>query len=261
MVYQKEGTMKRRQRVWAVLAVLAAGNTVFARVITTPRAAFRHVYALTQNGRVTVQNLYGNVTITAWDREAVLVEAIKHSSDPRRIDDARIVVEPAGDSLSIRTEYTGSDADHPAAVEYRLTVPRSVHLENVVLTNGQLSLTGLSGPVKASAINGGIHAWKLGGQADLSTVNGQVEADFEHTDRANPIVLSSVNGRIHLTLPSGSGASLEAVNRSGGIASDMGRVARTGSGERLIVKGNGPQIRLHNVNGGIWIRSSEAART
>ena len=249
--------MVRRQSIWAVLAALAAGNTMSASVVRTPRTEFRHLYALSPNGSVTIRNPYGNVSITAWDRDAVLVEAVKHSADPRRLEDARIVVEPAGDSLSIRTQYADSDADHPTSVEYRLPVPRRIHLASVLLTNGRLWLNGLSGPVKASAVNGDIHAWQLGGQAELSTINGQVEADFERTSPANPIFLSSVNGRIHLTIPPGSGASLEARNLSGGIASDVGRVARTGAGHRLIVKGNGPQIRLHNVNGGISIRSTE----
>lgn len=249
--------MGRRQRIYAVLVALAAANTMSARVIGTPRAVFRHLYALHRNGRVTVQNLYGNVSITGWDRDEVLVEAIRHSADPRHTADARIVVEPTVDSLSIRTQYAGYDAQHPTSVEYRLTVPRRIHLEGVLLTNGQLSLNGLSGPVKALAINGDIHALKLGGQADLSTVNGRVEADFERISPSNPILLSSVNGSIDLTIPPGSGASLEAQNLSGGIASDVGRVARTDSGHRLLVKGTGPRIRLHNVNGGISIRSTE----
>jgi DUF4097 and DUF4098 domain-containing protein YvlB len=250
-----------RQRIWAVFAAVAAANTMFATVITAPHGAFRHVYALHRNGRVTIQNLYGNVTITAWDRDAVLVEAIKHSSDPRHLDDARIVVEPTADSLSIRTQYAGSDAEHPTSVEYRLTVPRRVHLESVALTNGQLSIDGLAGPVKASAINGDIHALKLGGQAELSTVNGRVEANFNRTSPANSISLSSVNGAIDLTIPRGSGASVEAQNRSGGIASDVGLVWRTDAGHRLIIRGSGPRIRLHNVNGGISIRSAERACT
>jgi len=253
--------MFKRQRIWAVLVALAAGNTMSASVITTPRTAFRHLYALSQNGRVTIQNLYGNVTVTAWDRDAVLVEAIKHSTDPRRMEDAHIVVEPTADSLSIRTQYAGADAEHPTSVEYRITVPRRIHLDNVVLTNGQLSLNGLAGPVKASAVNGDIRALKLGGQVDLSTVNGRVEADFERTSPKHPIYLSSVNGPIHLTIPPGSSANLEARNLSGGIASDVGRVARTESGHHLVVKGTGPQIRLHNVNGGISIRSTEHSCT
>jgi DUF4097 and DUF4098 domain-containing protein YvlB len=249
--------MGKRQTMWAVLAAVAAANTLSATVMSAPHAAFRHIYALHQDARLTVENLYGNVTITAWDRDAVLVEAIKHSDDPRHVDDARIVVEPTADSLFIHTLYNGSDAEHPTSVEYRITVPRHIHLDNVALTNGHLSLDGLAGPVKASAVNGNIHALKLGGQAELSTINGRVEASFNHTSSANSISLSSINGAIDLAIPSGSDASLEANNRSGGIASDMGRPARTDSGHRLIVRGAGPRIRLHNINGGISIRSNE----
>jgi DUF4097 and DUF4098 domain-containing protein YvlB len=249
--------MVRRQRVWAVLAALAAGNILSASVIGTQQIEFRHLYALSHNGRVAIQNLYGNVSITAWDRDEVLVEAIKRSTGPQGLEDARIVVEPTADSLSISTQYAGSDAEHPTSVEYRITVPRGANLENVTLTNGALWLNGLSGPVKASAVNGDIRALKLGGQVELSTINGSVEADFERTSRANPISLSSVNGPIYLTLPSGSGASLEAHNLSGGIASDVGRVAHTPEGHRLTVKGNGAQIRVRSVNGGISIRSTE----
>ena len=129
------------------------------------------------------------------------------------------------------------------------------------MTNGQLSLDGLSGAVRASAINGDIRALKLSGQAELSTVNGRVEAAFAHTSRANPISLSSVNGPIQLTLPFGSGANLEAQNLSGGIDSNLGRAARTSAGHRLIVKGTGPQIHLHNVNGGISIHANDRSCT
>lgn len=250
-----------RQRIWAVWAALAVSNTLFASTIVTPSAAFRQVYPLARNGRLTIQNLYGNVSISAWDRDAVLVEAIEHSSDSRRPADTHIVVEPASGSLSIRTRYAGSDARHPTNVEFRLTVPRAIHLENVVLTNGQLSLSGLSGPVKASAVNGDIHALKLGGQVELSTVNGKVDAAFDRTSPKNPISLSSVNGAIHLTLPSLEGADVEATNLSGGIASDVGRESHTGAGHHLIVKGAGPQIHLRNVNGGISIHSSERSCT
>jgi len=80
---------------------------------------------------VVIQNLYGDVQITAWDRDEVLVEATKHSTDGRHLDDARIVVDSTSGLVSIRTQYTGSDAESPAAVEYRIMVPRNANLENV----------------------------------------------------------------------------------------------------------------------------------
>ncbi len=214
--------MGRRQWVCVVFASLGIANILNAKVTGVPRAAFRHLYALNSEGRITIQNPYGNVSVTAWDRDAVLVEAIKHATDPRHLDDARIVVEPGAESLAIRTQYTGSDAEHPTSVEYRITVPRHAHLEGVLLTNGQLSLDGLAGRVQASAINGDIHAWKMGGETELSTINGRVEANFESISPQNAITLSTINGAIDLTIPSDSGPDLDAQNRSGGIASAFG---------------------------------------
>jgi hypothetical protein len=242
------------------VAVAAAATAMGS--VGTPKTEFRQLYALAPNGRVLIQNLYGDVSITAWDRDEVLVEAIKHSTDPRQLDDARIIVEPSSGMLSIHTQYGGADAEHPASVEYRITVPRTANLENVRLVNGGLSLSGLSGPVKASSVNGSIKAEKLEGGADLSTVNGRLEANFDRIARTQPITLSSVNGPIKLSIPATAGVSLNARNISGGIASDVGHVSRSDGAYRLhTINRNGPQIHLDNVNGGISIHACLTRKT
>jgi DUF4097 and DUF4098 domain-containing protein YvlB len=211
---------------------------------------------------VVVQNLYGDVEIVAWDRDEVLVEAIKHSADPRRLNDAQIVVDSTSGMVSIHTLYTGSDAEHPASVEYHIMVPRGANLENVKLINGGLSLSGMAGPVRASSVNGSIKAEKMAGQTELSTINGHLDADFRQVSRCHSISLTSVNGPIRLSLPSGAGANVTAQNLSGGIDADFGRAWRAPGGHRLdaAVNGGGAQIRLHNVNGGISIHSTWARR-
>jgi DUF4097 and DUF4098 domain-containing protein YvlB len=210
---------------------------------------------------VTIQNQYGDVSIMGWDRDEVLVEAVKRSTDPRRLDDARIVVEPEDGVLSIRTQYAGSDTRHAAKVEYRITVPRYASLEDVKLGNGGLVISGVAGPVKASSVNGSIKAEKLEGRADLSTINGQLEADFDRVGDGHPITLSSVNGPIKLLLPCGTHASLNARNVSGGIDTEFGRPARVNGAQRLnVIHQGGPQIRLTNVNGGISIHSTWSRR-
>jgi hypothetical protein len=251
------------QGIWVLLLVLAASHSYGAAVTGTPRTEFRKIYSLAPDGRVVIRNLYGDVRITVWDRDAVEVNAIKSGTDPRRLDDARVVVDCASRQLlSIRTQYDGVDAEHPASVEYRITVPRRAKLEEVQLTNGKLSLSGLSGPVKASAVNGNIRAEKLGGQADLSTINGTLEADFDRISRSNPISLRSVNGSISLSIPSGSGATVVAENLSGGIQSDVGGVSPNGGSHRLhaAVEGGGAPIRVSNTNGGISIHSGLCRR-
>lgn len=253
------GTLKGTR---AVLLALAVGSILNATIVSVPQAEFSRVYPLSPTGRIAIQNLYGDVRITAWDRDQVRVTAIKKSHDPKRLDDAQIVVDSTYESLSISTRYAGVDAEHPASVEYRIMVPRNACLENVKLINGGLSLSGLAGTVKASSVNGSIRAEALEGHAELSTVNGQLEAAFSRLGAENIVSLSSVNGPIRLAIPSGSGAGVEARNLSGGIDSDLGQAWRGAGGHRLQMPGRkgGAQIRLHNVNGGIQIRSGTNGR-
>src|SRR5690349_12751836 len=103
-------------KLWGFAVALFAATNLSANRIGTPGSEFRQVYSLNPNGRVVVQNLYGDVHITAWDRDQVLVQAVKRTSDPRRIDDAQIVVDSSSNLVSIRTQYAGLDAEHPASV-------------------------------------------------------------------------------------------------------------------------------------------------
>jgi DUF4097 and DUF4098 domain-containing protein YvlB len=239
---------------------LVSSSVVFGNVLANPRVAFRQFFSLGHNGRITIENQYGNVSIVAWDRDDVLVEAVKQASDPRRVDEAHIVVEPSDGLLSIRTQYAGDATQHPAKVEYRISVPRSTNLEDVKLGNGGLTISGVSGPVKASSVNGSITAKKLEGRTELSTVNGQLEADFDRVRPAQPILLRSVNGPIRLLLPCGAKASLSARNVSGGIDSEFGHPSRVDGAQQLVVHGAGAKIRLDNVNGGISIHSTWSRR-
>jgi len=250
-------------KLWGFAVALFAATNLSANRIGTPGSEFRQVYSLNPNGRVVVQNLYGDVHITAWDRDQVLVQAVKRTSDPRRIDDAQIVVDSSTSLVSIRTQYAGLDAEHPASVDYRIMVPRSANLENVKLINGGLSISGVAGPIKASSVNGSIRAEKLEGQAELSTVNGRLDAAFEKVSRANPINLTSVNGAIQLSLPTDASAEVDAKNLSGGIDTEFGRPWHSAEGHRLkaLLNRGGTPIHVHNVNGGISIKSVMARRS
>lgn len=241
----------------SALLLALAGGGLNATVIGVPRGEFRASYRLPPNGRVAIHNLYGDVRITAWDRDEVLVQATKHSADAGRLNEAQVVVDTSSGMISIRTQYTGGDAGLPASVEYHIMVPRGANLENVKLVNGGLSLRGMTGPVKASSVNGSIKAERMEGQVELSTVNGFLDAGFQRISRCNSISLSSVNGPIKVSLPSGAGANVSAHNRSGGIDANFGRARRAAGGHHLeaAVNGGGTQIRVQNVNGGISIHS------
>jgi hypothetical protein len=69
------------------------------------REEFHQTYPLTETGRVSLENINGAVTIKAWDRAAVQVDAIKKAYRQNRLAEARIEVTSTEESIRIKTEY------------------------------------------------------------------------------------------------------------------------------------------------------------
>jgi DUF4097 and DUF4098 domain-containing protein YvlB len=231
---------------------------------------FHQTYALTPDGRVEVDNINGDVHVSIWDRNEVKVDAVKFADSKDRLDDARIEVDSSKEHLSIRTKYRDHDLtfnwgshNNPPSVEYTLTVPRTVRLNEIKLINGSLDLTGVSGEVHASCINGRLEAHNLSGRAELSTINGHLEAKFDQLPGSS-VELKSVNGSVELTIPSDSKAEIEASTVSGGIENDFGLHVNNhrfvGHDLRGELGSGGPRIKLEDVNGRIQIRHASDGR-
>ena len=85
---------------------------------------FHQTYALEAQGRVMLENIHGDVHITAWDRNEVKVDAAKRAWSKELLDDACIVVDAHQGNISIKTRYPGQgDSGHPAIVDYTVRVP------------------------------------------------------------------------------------------------------------------------------------------
>ena len=270
--------MERSRRVatWAG----AAAGIVFAVVLnvalahawdddTGVREEFHQTYPLPANGRVELENINGAVHISGWDQNQVKIDAIKRARDEERLKNVEIRVNARPESISIETHYRDSDSDdewgrhrNPGSVEYTLTVPRTARLDEIKLINGALDVTGVAGEVRASSINGTLNARDLSGRAKLATINGTLDAEFGHV--GSPIDLSSVNGSLHLTLPSDAKASIEASTVHGGIDNDFGLHTNNhrwvGHDLRGELGGGGTEITLHNVNGSIEVRHASDGR-
>jgi DUF4097 and DUF4098 domain-containing protein YvlB len=272
--------MKRHRELapWlgAILGTLCALLLIAAQAHATERPGqlteeFHQTYPLAAGGRIELDNINGDVHITGWDRNEVKVDAVKYAGRKDRLGEAKIRVEAGKDYVSIHTEYprhdltfNDHDRDNPAGVEYTLTVPRGVRLDQIKLINGSLDIQGVAGEVRASCINGHLSARDLGGPVRLSTINSRVTAEFDRLG-TSPIEVSSVNGGVVLTLPSDSKAELEASTVMGGISNDFGLQVRhhryVGHDLHGELAGGGTRIKLSNVNGRIEIRHASDSRT
>lgn len=238
------------------------------------RQEFHQTYPFSATGRVSVENINGEVRIAVWDRTDVQVDAVKRAYKQERIDEAKIEVNARAEAIRIRTEYPGwnqgsSDDDrgrqnNPAIVDYSITVPRKARLESIDLVNGSLEINGVEGDVKASSVNGRVVARGLLGVARLSTVNGGLEATFASLDSARPVSLNSVNGSVTLIIPSDANAVVRAGTVHGAISNDFGIKVHHGEyvGHELHgqIGQGGPVIKLNNVNGRISIKHAQDGR-
>ena len=234
------------------------------------REEFHQTYPLSANGRVSLENINGGVTIKVWDRAAVQVDAVKKAYRQNRLAEARIEVTSTEESIRIKTEYPYENQnfrsgegryDNPAIVEYTVTVPRKATLESIELINGHLDIDGVEGNVKASSINGRVNARGLMGDARLSTVNGPLQATFTQLNESKPINLSSVNGNLTLIIPSNANAAIRAGTVHGSISNSFGLKVKHGEyvGHSLDgqIGSGGPRIKLGNVNGAIRINNAQ----
>src|SRR5258708_5123938 len=138
---------------------------------------FHQTYAISPDGRVELDNINGAVHISSWDRNEVKVDAVKYAGTKDRLDEARIEVDAGKEYVSIHTKYRDHDHDfnwgshnNPAGVEYTLTVPRTVRLDEIKLINGSLDITGVTGEVRASCINATPEAPTLSRRPQLSPI-------------------------------------------------------------------------------------------
>ena len=238
------------------------------------REEFHQTYPLAANGRVSLENMNGNVRITVVEGNEVQVNAVKRAYNRERLAEVKIEVSATADAIRIRTDYPEREQNftsdergrynNPATVDFAIVVPRQARLESIDLINGSLDIDGVEGDVKASSVNGRVAARGLRGEAKLNTVNGTVEATFTQLDPAKLLSLGSVNGTVVVVIPSDSNVIVRAETIHGAIRNDFGLDVKDGDyvGHSLYgqLGSGGSRIKLGNVNGGINIKRAEDGR-
>jgi len=260
----------------AALVLTAADASVRAQRPVGPELTeeFHQSYPLAAGGRLSLSNINGAVKVSVWDRAEVKVDALKRAYTAERLREAQIKVDASASRVRIETEYPesslrwsnrdGERHENPATVEYTLTVPRGVNIDEINLINGDLSLAGLAGPVRASSINGRVTASGLSGPVNLSVINGRLEATLDQLGNSGSVNLSSVNGPLVVTLPSDANARVRASTVHGNISNDFNLPVRVGEYVGRDLEGRigqgGADVRLNNVNGSVQIRRAEDGR-
>jgi len=249
--------MKHHYRIG--LTTLAALLT-FAVSGADVREEFHQTYKLGGSGQVSLDNVNGSVTITAWDRNEVKVDAVKRARTQEHLDAVKIDVKTGSGRIEIRTKYPENNKNNSTSVDYTLTVPEDSQLSRINTVNGGVEIERVRGDVEANSVNGQVTAKGLMGKTELSTVNGSVKAALNEVRR--PVSLRSVNGSVSVSLPANVNADISADALNGGITCDFDIKATRNFpiGQKLDGKlgSGGPLVKLSTVNGGVHIDRTKA---
>src|SRR5215213_5535545 len=178
---------------------------------------FDQTFPLNPDGRVSLSNPNGSITIEAWDKNEVRMEATKVADSKENLDLLEININAKREYLRIEVELKPRRADtaephrnHKAEVRFRLQVPRTAVLSEIETGNGSVKVSDFTNITKVTAVNGNITAANLRGTVKLSTANGEVRAAFDRLDATTSINLETVSGRALLEVPSDINATIKA---------------------------------------------------
>lgn len=248
-------------------------NQVMTQIAGDETERFEQTYPFNSNGKISISNINGSITVEAWDKNEIKLESVKTAESKEWLDEVQIKINASQGSFSVETDYgswqrrNGGNWGRNGGnlqVHYNLRVPKNAYLDEIETVNGSVSISNMQNYTKASAVNGEVKAVNLRGSADISTVNGTTEALFDSLQSNSKISLSTVNGRVNLTIPSDADATIKADTVNGGINNEFGLPVKKGQyvGRFLYGKlGNGDvRIKLESVNGPLNITRKKDGR-
>jgi DUF4097 and DUF4098 domain-containing protein YvlB len=253
-----------RKALWAGAIALA--------VATGPAAADvedrqEWSFDVDTGARVSLENVNGDITVTSGPAGVVAVVAHRKAGTQEYLDGLEIVVDADRDYVRIETRHPKSSggwfswgSNGSGSVAYKLTVPADANLDGIETVNGDVSISGVGGTVKAATVNGGLDVTDLAGDVGLETVNGSIEARFTALSGDQRVDAEAVNGKIRLRLPGDASARVTAETVNGSIVADdfglepeKGFVGRELSGD---IGGGSARVSLDTVNGSIRIEKN-----
>jgi DUF4097 and DUF4098 domain-containing protein YvlB len=173
-----------------------------------------------RDGRVSIENIAGDITVTGGSGDDVSIDAIKRTrGDRSELARVFIVVDDRGGRVDVRTEGErnrndrNGRSDH-VSVDYTVTVPSSASVD-VKSISGNIRVSSLQGAVRAETVSGNVvtgstprlMAKSISGDVDLSDAGADAELTASSVSgtlraksiKARALDLGTISGDVVLT--------------------------------------------------------------
>ena len=202
-----------------------------------------------------LQNGRGNISIQAWNRQAIELRAVK-TPDATDAEPVTVDIRASEDEVDISSRAPATVRNPHSKVDYQLRVPADIDLKLVKNARGRVQISGTSGRAIVQVDNGDVHIGDFSGTLDAMTINGQIDASFARVDPSESIKHETFNGDIRLRLPAGVNPHLEVRALAGAIHSVLPLSVHSAFGPQVAHEAGAPAapfVSLVSINGDIHI--------
>ena len=235
---------------------------------------FQRSYNLGAGASVSIRNVSGDVTVTGYDGQAIIVTATKSGRDRDKVN---IEDRSNGNVVDVRVDYPDRCEDCHVDVRFEVKVPRSIayKFNSFSSVSGDVSVTGVTGDltartvsgdttvnnvngsVNATSVSGDVHVGKVEGTVSAKSTSGDVEVEILSLEgSAGSMEFSSVSGDVLVKLPGNLDADARLSTMSGGLKTDFPLTieeSKYGTGRKASGKiGNGSRIlKISTISGDV----------
>ncbi|MGH9075251.1 MAG: DUF4097 family beta strand repeat-containing protein [Acidimicrobiales bacterium] len=223
---------------------VAIGATVLLAIALVVFGGLRAAAALTMRTATTTRTLVHPVSALVVDASDGSVTLVPGNTGEVGVPEhlrwsfsrPRPTLAWSGQTLTLDGRHCSGGGPFPVnwdcSVSYRLSVPPGISVR-ATTSDGQLSLSGITGPVRATTSNGSITGLGLGTNVAARTSDGAIRLSFTHPPSA--VNARTSDGSVHLFLPPGPTAYRVSAATDNG-SSHVGVHTDSGSANKMRVK-------------------------
>lgn len=221
-----------------LFSLLSLPAFLFALSLTSVSAQdFQKSYQIGAGGTVSVRNVSGDVIVTGYDGDQIMVAGYKEGDDR---DQVSVEDLSTGNSVDLRAKYP-RNCNCDASIRFELRVPRSTRytFDPITSASGNIKLTGVTGTVRvntasgnvevsnvtgdiqASTASGEMRVHEVAGTVNASTASGDVEVEIARLEGDGGMKFSSASGNVNVRVPSSIDADVRMATASGSIRTNF----------------------------------------
>ena len=246
----------------AITLLLFAGIADSAAPITEEKA-WTETYAVgTSTPHLEISNIWGGVRVRTGNSGEIVVSVSEVRTAPNQamfemsLERINLDIETDSSGVSIlvgdrNNRWNRMDRCRGCRVDYQfdIVVPPNAVIDVGTVMDGLVDVSGVTGVVSASNVNGSIAVDKIQNCESINSVNGRVKIGFSQAP-VNDCSIETVNGDITLSVPANTNLDVTADLFNGEIKSDfpVGPLSMPATVEHVVEDGRN-LYRIQQLNG------------